>query len=107
MQGVQRQWGERLLPVILVDIDRAYGTPDAEFLPKAARILAEHGRTWPNTVADAGWETTKRRLNLDGYTKVLVDAAGIVRGVDFHADEFERAVATVMQEWAKARRAER
>lgn len=90
--------------MILVAVDRGFGSKDAEFVPQAARILEAHGVAWPNTIAENGFETTKRRFNLDGYTKVLVDPHGIVRAVGMHGTELAEKVEAVMREWAKERR---
>ena len=93
--------------MVLIDVDRGYGTADEQFVPAARRILDAHQLDWPNVIAEQGFETTKRRFNLDGYSKVLVDWRGIVRAVDLRGEEFEAAVAGVMADWATARARER
>ncbi len=93
--------------MLLIDVDRGFGTSDAEFVPAAQRILAAHQLSWPNAIAEQGFETTKRRFNLDGYAKVLVDWRGIVRAVGMQGVAFEQEVAAVMAEWAVARARER
>lgn len=45
---------------------------------------------WPNVWAEKGWATTIERFNQDGYGLMLVDAEGIVRGVNLRKPRAEQ-----------------
>jgi hypothetical protein len=83
--------------VVLVDVDPGEFAKPEEYLPRARRILARQKVDWPNALAPHGFNDTVHAFNLSGYGNVLVDAKGIVRGVDLHGEELERLVAEVAE----------
>jgi hypothetical protein len=67
---------------VLVSIGRSYSTDLRRDKRKSAAIFAKQKITWPSVYDPLGWAGVQRRFNADGYGLILVDAQGIVRGVD-------------------------
>jgi hypothetical protein len=80
------------LAVVLVDVDPGFFAKPEEYLPRAKKILARYKLGWPNALAPNGLKDTARVFNLSSYGNVVVDAKGVVRGVDLHGKELERLV---------------
>ena len=89
---MQQRFGADKLPVVLIDVDPEYFKKPEEYLPKAGKILERHKLDWPNAIASNGFNDTVRLFNLSGYGNVVVDAKGIVRGVNIHGKELERLI---------------
>jgi hypothetical protein len=89
---VQQRLGVDKLAVVLIDVDPGYYENPEEYLPQAKKILERHKLDWPNAIALKGFNDTVRVFNLSGYGNVVVDAKGIVRGVNLHGKELERLV---------------
>jgi hypothetical protein len=89
---VQQRVGTDKLTVVLLDVDPAYYKMPAQYLPQAQKILQRHKLDWPNAIAPKGWDDPVHIFNLSGYGNIVVDAEGIVRGVNLHDKELERAV---------------
>jgi hypothetical protein len=93
---VQQRVGADKLAVVLIDVDPGYfKTPD-EYLPKARKVLERHKLDWPNVIAQNGFNDTVGAFNVSGYGNIVVDAAGIVVGVNLHGRDLERAFDSMM-----------
>jgi hypothetical protein len=82
--------------VILIDVDPGYFKKPEDYLPKAQKILERRKLDWPNTIAPNGFNDTMRAFNLSGYGNVVVDAKGIVRGVNLHGKDVERLIEKIV-----------
>jgi hypothetical protein len=85
------------LAVVLIDVDPGYGFKPEQYQPRAKKILARHKLDWPNAIAPNGFKDTVRAFNLSGYSNVIVDDKGIVRGVNLHGKDLERLLETVVK----------
>ena len=94
---MQKKFGADKVAVALIDIDPSYFEKSEEYLPKCKKILDKHKLTWPNAIAPKGWEDVIRIFNLSGYGKIVVDAKGIVRGVNIREGELEKLIATCVE----------
>jgi hypothetical protein len=94
---VQRRVGADKLAVVLLDVDPGYFKKPEEYLPQARKILGRHKLSWPNAIAPKGFEDTVHAFNLSGYGNVVVDAKGIVRGVNLHGKELERLIEAIVE----------
>jgi hypothetical protein len=83
--------------VVLLDVDPQYFKKPEEYLPQAKKILGRHKLTWPNALAPKGFDDTAHAFNLSGYGVVVVDAKGIVRGVNLHGKELERLIEATVE----------
>jgi hypothetical protein len=86
--------------VVLIDVDPGFFSRPEEHLPRARKILARHKLDWPNAIAPNGIKDTFRAFNLSGYGNVIVDAKGIVRGVNLLHEDLERLLETVVEDKA-------
>jgi hypothetical protein len=102
VQGEQERFAG-LLQVVLIDVDAGFGEKSSMYLPRAERILDSVGVEWPNIDLAGGLAETKRLLNVGGYSTILVDEHGIVRGIGLHGEELAQQVARMMKEWADER----
>src|SRR5262249_353328 len=82
-------FGADRLSVVLVDVDPEYFPEQKDYVPQAKKILTRHKLEWPNVLAPKGFHDVTRAFNLSGYGNVLVDAEGVVRGVNLHGKELE------------------
>jgi hypothetical protein len=80
------------LAVVLLDVDPGYFKMPEDYLPQARKILDRHKLNWPNAIATKGFDDTAHVFNLSGYGNVVVDAKGIVRGINLHGKELERVL---------------
>jgi hypothetical protein len=83
--------------VVLLDVDPGFFSKPEEYLPRARKILARHNLDWPNAIAPNGFKDTVHAFNLSGYGNVIVDAKGIVRGVNFHGKDLERSLEEIVK----------
>jgi hypothetical protein len=90
---VQQRHGKDKLEVVLLSIDPEYFGKDKSYLDSASKILKKQKVDWPSAFLPGGWSDTQRDFNLSGYGLVLVDATGIVRGVNLRGQKLETAVA--------------
>jgi hypothetical protein len=81
-----------------VDVDAAYYSRPDDYVPQSKKILGRHKLDWPNAIAPNGFSDTVRTFNLSGYNNVLVDAQGIVRGVNLHGKALDDAVDIIVEE---------
>jgi hypothetical protein len=93
---VQQRFGAGRLAVVLIDVDQEYFKRKEDYLPQAKKIMDRHKLGWPNTLAPRGFHDMMHTFNLSGYGNVVVDAKGIVRGVNVHGRELERLVEEMM-----------
>jgi hypothetical protein len=77
-------------------VDPEYFDKPADYLPRAKAILERHKLTWPNAIAPKGFDDTVHVFNLSGYGNIVVDAQGVVRGVNVHGKELERLLEEVV-----------
>ncbi len=94
---MQRRVGADKLAVILIDVDPAYFKTPEEYLPRAQKVLERHKLDWPNAIAPNGFSDTVRTFNVSGYGKIVVDANGIVRGVNVHGRDLEQMIETIVE----------
>jgi hypothetical protein len=83
--------------VVLIDVDPGFFSRPEEYLPRTGKILARHKLDWPNAIAPKGLQDTIRAFNLSAYGNVIVDAKGIVRGVNLHDKDLERLLEEVVE----------
>jgi hypothetical protein len=95
---VQKRSGADKLAVVLLDVDSEFFSKPEQYQPQARKILARHKLDWPNAIAPNGFKDTVRAFNLSGYGNVIVDAKGIVRGVNLHGEELERLLEKIIKE---------
>jgi hypothetical protein len=94
---VQTRVGADKLAVVLIDVDPEYFAKTDEYLPKAKKILEKHKVDWPNVLAANGFNDTMHAFNLSGYGNIVVDAKGMVRGVNVHGMELQHLVDQIME----------
>jgi hypothetical protein len=92
---VQQRFGADKLAVVLIDVDPEY-YGKSMFLPQAKKILETHKLDWPNTLAPKGFHDVMHAFNLSGYGNIVVDANGIVRGVNAKGTRLEDLVEDIM-----------
>jgi hypothetical protein len=97
VQRVQQRFGADKLAVVLIDVDPGYYEKPEEYLPQAKKILDRHKLDWPNAIASKGFHDTAHAFNLSGYGNVVVDAKGIVRGVNLHGKELEHLIEAIFE----------
>lgn len=76
--------------MVLLSIDAGFFGSDNRYLSQAKKILETHRLTWPSIFLPGGWNDAVRLFNVHGYTKVVLDGQGIVRGLNQHGAELER-----------------
>lgn len=86
------------MTVALIDVDPEYYESKKDYLPKAKSILERLKLEWPNALAENGFNDVKHAFNASGYGNIVVDAKGVVRGINVHGTELERLVADMMSE---------
>ena len=89
---MQQRFGADKLSVVLLDVDAGYFEKPETYLPRARKILDKLKLDWPNAMAPKGFHDVVHAFNLSGYGNIVVDANGIVRGVNVLGKEFERVV---------------
>lgn len=94
---MQQRLGADELGVVLLDVDPGYFPKPEDYLPQAKKILERHKLNWPNAIASKGFEDTVHAFNLSGYGNIVVDAKGIVRGVNLHGKELERLLEAIVE----------
>ncbi len=77
---------------MLLSVDPGYFGTSKSYLNSAKRILQKQKADWPCVFLPGGWSEVSRIFHLSGYALLLVDAQGIVRGVDLRGDELDQAV---------------
>jgi hypothetical protein len=93
---VQQRCGTDKLAVVLVDVDPQYFPNPEMYLPQAKKILERHKLSWPNVIATQGFHDTVHAFNVSEYGNIVVDAQGIVRGVNDHGKDLERLIDTTV-----------
>jgi hypothetical protein len=93
---VQQRHGADRLSVVLIDVDPGFFEDQKEYLPRVRKIMDRLKLDWPNTMAPKGFHDVVHAFNLTGYGNIVVDAKGIVRGVNVHGKELERLVEEIM-----------
>jgi len=96
VQRVQQRFGADKLAVVLLDVDPGFFKKPEQYLPQAKKILERHKLDWPNAIAAKGLDDTVHAFNLSGYGNIIVDAKGVVRGVNQHGEQLERLVEGMM-----------
>ena len=92
---MQQRVGVDKLAVVLIDVDPEYTPKPEAFLPEAKKILEKRKLTWPNVLAPKGFNDTMRAFNVSGYGNIVIDADGLVRGVNLHGDALEQLIAEI------------
>ena len=93
---MQQRSGADKLAVVLIDVDPGIFEKSEEYLPRAGKILARRKLDWPNALAPNGFRDTMHAFNLSAYGNVVVDAKGIVRGVNLCDKDLERLLEEVV-----------
>jgi len=93
---VQQRAGAGKLAVVLIDVDPEFFAKSEDYLPQARKILARRKLDWPNAIAPNGFKDTVQAFNLSAYGNVIVDANGIVRGVNLHGSDLERLLEEIV-----------
>ncbi len=93
VQRVQKQHGPEKLAVVLLSVDPQYFNQSDEYLVKAKKIFESKEINWPSAFMPGGWNDAIRTFNRSGYGNIVVDAEGIVQGVNLHGKQLERVVA--------------
>ena len=93
---MQQRCGADKLAVVLLDVDPGFVSKPEEYLPRAKKILARRKVDWPNAMAPNGFKDTVQTFNLSGYGNVIVDAKGIVRGVNLDGKDLERQLEEIV-----------
>ena len=93
---MQQRFGADRLAIVLLDVDPGFFQKPEMYLPQARKVLERHKLDWPNAIATRGFEDTVHAFNLSGYGNIVVDAKGIVRGVNLHGKQLERLVESMM-----------
>ncbi len=94
---MQQRVGADKLAVALIDVDPAYFKTPQEYLPKSKKVLEGHNIDWPNAIAQNGWSDMVHTFNVSGYGNIVVDAGGIVRGLNVHESELERLIEKIIK----------
>jgi hypothetical protein len=94
---VQQRLGADKLVVVLIDVDAGYFSKPDEYLPRARKILERQKLAWPNVIAPNGFKDTVQAFNVSGYGNIIVDAKGIVRGVNLHEKDLERLLEEIVE----------
>jgi len=89
--------GADKLAVVLLSVDPVIFKKREEYLPRAGKILARQKLDWPNALAPKGFRDTMHAFNLSAYGNVIVDAKGIVRGVNLHEKDLERLLEEIVE----------
>ena len=89
---MQQRVGADKLAVVLIDVDPEYFPNPDDYLPQAKKIFEKHKLSWPNALAAKGFNDTMRAFNVSGYGNIVVDAEGMVRGVNVHGEALEELV---------------
>jgi hypothetical protein len=87
--------GADKLAVILLSVDPVIFKKPEEYLPRVGKILARRKLDWPNALAPKGFDDTMRAFNLSGWGNIVVDAKGIVRGINLRHTNLERLLEEV------------
>ena len=94
---MQQRVGADRLAVVLIDVDPGFFSRPEEYLPRAGKILARHKLDWPNAIAPNGFKDTIHAFNLSGYGNIIVDAKGIVRGMNLRDKDLERLLEEIVE----------
>jgi hypothetical protein len=94
---VQQRVGKDKLAVVLIDVDPGYFSKPEEHLPRAGKLLARYKLDWPNAIAPNGFKDTVHAFNRSAYGNIIVDAKGIVRGVNLHGKDLERLLEEIVE----------
>ena len=81
----------------LIDVDPEYFESQQQYLAQAKKILDKHKLDWPNALAANGFNDMVRTFNISGYGNIVVDAKGIVRGVNLHGKDLERLLEEIVE----------
>lgn len=83
--------------MVLINVDPAYFAKPEQYLARAQKILKRRKLDWPNAIAPHGFNDTVHAFNLSGYGNVVVDATGIVQGVNLDGKELERLIEAIVE----------
>ena len=89
--------GADKLAVVLLSVDPVIFKKREEYLPRAGKILARQKLDWPNALAPKGFDDTMRAFNLSAYGNIVVDAKGIVRGMNLRDKDLERLLEEIVE----------
>jgi hypothetical protein len=93
---VQRRHGADRLAVALLSVDPEYFGKNDSYVLNTKELFEKQRIDWPNAFVPGGWGDVMRTFNLSGYGNVVVDANGVVRGVNIHGEELERLIRSLI-----------
>ena len=94
---MQQRAGAGKLAVVLIDVDPGFFSKSEDYLPQARKILARRKLDWPNAIAPNGFKDTVQAFNLSAYGNVVVDAKGIVQGVNLRGEDLEQLLEKIIE----------
>ena len=77
----------------MLSVDRGYDVGDRvskRTRKREKKIYKKLKLDWSNVRVPGGWTGVIDQFNLDGYGLTLVDADGIVRGVNIHSKQLKK-----------------
>ena len=77
-------------------MDPGYSNDKDKYLARARTILKKQQLEWSNVLAPKGLDDVVQTFNVSGYGNIIVDAKGIVRGVNVHGKQLERLVEEIL-----------
>ena len=83
--------------MVLIDVDPGFFANPEEHLHRARKLLVRLKLDWPNAIVPKGFKDTMDSFNLSGYGNIIVDAKGIVRGVNLHGEDLEHLLDEVVK----------
>ena len=95
---MQQRHGADKFAVVLLSVDPEYFGKDDGYITQAKKLFEKHKIDWPNAFLPGGWADVMHTFNLSGYGNIVVDAKGIVRGVNVHGEALESLVRSLTGE---------
>ena len=83
--------------MVLIDVDPGFFANPEEHLHRARKLLVRLKLDWPNAIVPNGFKDMMRSFNHSGYGNIIVDAKGIVRGVNLHGQDLERLLEEIVE----------
>ena len=83
--------------MVLIDVDPGFFANPEEHLHRARKLLVRLKLDWPNAIVPKGFKDTMDSFNLSGYGNIIVDAKGIVRGMNLRDKDLERLLEEIVE----------
>ncbi len=95
---MQQQHGREKLAIVLLSVDPGYFGESDEYVAMANKFFESKKIDWPSVFMSGGWNDAVRTFNVSGYGNIVVDAKGIVQGVNVHGKELEKLVEEMVED---------